>query len=454
MNVLVIGDIILDINYLSNIYRNAPEANIPIHNINNITYKLGGALNVAKNLNFLKVNVTIVSVIGNEYREIINSLCYDTELNTKFIYDNNRKTTQKHRIINNNSIHVRYDIEDTHDISDDISEQIMNYIRSQTNIDAILISDYDKGLMTETLCQEIIKYSNEKNIFTFVDPKLKNVLKYKDCFCFKPNLNESKMMTGANTIGDMFNIIKNNINPKHILITAGCDGMYLDTIKNHIQQDVINIVDVTGAGDCVITVLLYCFLKYNDMNIACKLSNYIAGQSIKVIGNYDISLSDIESKYNELISETSKILFDTDIDNLKKIKGDKIVFTNGCFDIVHSAHLKLLNYCKKQGDVLIVGLNSDESIKRLKGKNRPINNINERIDFLINLNIIDYIIVFNNDTPYNIINTIRPNILIKGGDYTIDNIVGAELVDTVLLYGYETNKSTTHIIKKILEINT
>ena len=461
MNVLVVGDTILDINYFSNIYRVAPEADIPIHNIDNIDYKLGGALNVAKNLKSLNVNVRIISVIGNEYRETINMLCNDIGLKTNFIIDNNRKTTQKHRIINSNSIKVRFDIEDTHDISYEIYDNVINYVKSQQNIDAILISDYDKGVITEKLCQEIIEYSNKNNILTFVDPKTKNYLKYKDCFCFKPNLNESKIITHTEKINEMFDFLKYNLNPKHILITAGCDGMYLDSIDNHIAQETIDVVDVTGAGDCVITTLLYCFLKYKNIDIACRISNYIAGQSVKVIGNYNISIDEIKEKYNELTDSivcTSfrKILFDTDVDKLMTLKknNNKVVFTNGCFDIMHSAHLKMLNFCKKQGDILIVGLNSDESIKRLKGNSRPINGIDERSEFLANLSVVDHVVIFNDDTPYNIINLIKPDILVKGGDYNINTIIGSEIVDSVLIYDYETNKSTTNVINKILMTNT
>ena len=198
MNILVIGDIMLDINYNSIINRTAPEANIPIYNINDVNYILGGASNVTQNLNYLGINVELISVIGNDYYgEIMKKILNDKQIQYH-IFDDLRKTTQKHRIFNNNKISVRYDIEDTFDISTELSSKIMSYIMNKQNIDAIVISDYNKGLLTTQLCKEIIDYANKNNIYTFVDPKIKNVEKYKNCFCFKPNMVECKAITELN----------------------------------------------------------------------------------------------------------------------------------------------------------------------------------------------------------------------------------------------------------------
>ena len=156
----------------------------------------------------------------------------------------------------------------------------------------------------------------------------------------------------------------------------------------------------------------------------------------------------IKKKIN---TDINKIIYDYEEDKLKQFQGKNVVFTNGCFDIVHSAHLKLLNFCKTQGEILIVGLNSNESIKKIKGEKRPINDISERCDFLLNLNVVDYVVVFNDDTPYNIINLIKPKTLVKGGDYNHHTIIGAELVENVLIYEYIKNKSSTLIINKIMK---
>jgi D-beta-D-heptose 7-phosphate kinase/D-beta-D-heptose 1-phosphate adenosyltransferase len=225
---------------------------------------------------------------------------------------------------------------------------------------------------------------------------------------------------------------------------------------------------VTGAGDVVVSVLLYCFLSFNkDILTAAAIANYIGGKSVQVLGNYTICLKDIEEGYNALILKhhenqppmsrisiielpTKKILVDADVEELESFQNKNVVFTNGCFDIVHSGHLKLLNYCRNQGEIFIVGLNSDESVKKLKGDSRPINSVLERSEFLLDLNIVDYVVVFNDDNPYNIIKMIKPKTLVKGGDYRKEIIVGSDIVDNVFIFDYLENKSSTRIINKIL----
>jgi D-beta-D-heptose 7-phosphate kinase/D-beta-D-heptose 1-phosphate adenosyltransferase len=474
MNILVVGDIMLDINYNSIINRTAPEANIPIYNINDVNYILGGASNVAQNLNYLGINVELISVIGNDYYgEIMKKILIDKKIQ-HHLFEDLRKTTQKHRIFNNKKISVRYDIEDTFDISSELSNKIMNYIMNKTNIDAIVISDYNKGLLTTQLCKEIIDYSNKNNIYTFVDPKIKNVEKYQNCFCFKPNMVECRAITELNkmelreveNIDSMFKIIKQKINCKNTVITSGENGIYVNNKSNHITHSKkIDVIDVTGAGDIVITVITYVYLKTKDLILACKIANSIAGKSVQIIGNYNISNSEIEDYLfnNSIVNmntnmnmnmNMNKIMHDYELDKIQNIKSpnQKIVFTNGCFDILHSAHIKILQFSKKQGDILVVGINSDESIKRLKGSERPINTVDERTNILALFDFIDYIIIFNNDTPYNIIELLKPNFLVKGSDYKKEDVVGVNLVDNVILFDYIQNKSTTLIVNKIKKI--
>ena len=461
MNILVIGDIMLDINYNSIINRTAPEANIPIYNIHNVNYILGGASNVAQNLNYLGLNVELISVIGNDsYGERIKNILTNKKIQHK-LFEDLRKTTQKHRIFHNSKISVRYDIEDTHDISSELSAKIMDYIMNKKNIDAIVISDYNKGLLTSQLCKEVIDYSNKNNIYTFVDPKIRNVKKYQNCFCFKPNMVECKAITGLNendNIDSMFAIIKQKINCKNTVITNGENGIYLNNKSTHITNiEKIDVVDVTGAGDIVLTVITYIYLRTKDLLFACKMANYIAGKSVQTVGNYNISNSEIDEYFfnNNIVLTTNKIMHDYESDKIRNIRNPnkKIVFTNGCFDILHSAHIKILQFSKKQGDILVVGINSDDSIKRFKGPERPINNVDERTNILALFDFIDYIIIFNDDTPYNIIDLLKPNILVKGSDYKKENVVGANLVDDVILFDYIENKSTTLIVNKIKNIS-
>lgn len=443
----------LDINYNSQVTRNAPEADIPIYNILDTNYILGGAGNVAHNLKNLGANVELVGLIGNDtYGTIIKNNLESKQIEHKLFIDN-RNTIQKNRIFLNNELNVRFDIEDTYDISNVIENEVIYYVTNKENIHAIIISDYDKGFITEYLCQKVITYANENNIPTFVDPKIKNFLKYKDCFLFKPNIVEAEKLTNCKNLDLIINSIKSSINCKHLLITRGKEGMILNSTTNKIEHDsIINLIDVTGAGDIVLSVLVYIFLRGGDLLKACKVANYVAGKSVGVIGNYTISQNDID-EYVDNDNITSKIIYDHEISKIEKISKHKnIVFTNGCFDILHSAHIKNLQFAKSNGDILVVGLNSDESIKRLKGPDRPINNISERSSILSLFDFIDYVIIFSDDTPFNIIKLLKPNILIKGSDYKKEDIVGAEFADKIILFDFISGKSSTNIINKIKQL--
>lgn len=454
MNIIVLGDIMLDINYESEVKRQAPEANIPIYNILGNNYILGGAANVAQNLKYLDTNVELISFIGNDiYASIIKNILDSKKIQYKFFVEENRCTTQKNRIFLDNKLQVRYDIEDTSDISTIVENEVIDYVINNQNIDAIIISDYDKGFVTEKLCQTIIKYANENNIPTFVDPKIKNYMKYKGCFLFKPNQNESEVISGEKNINKILSFIRDKIECTNILMTRGKEGMILNNHNNKIEHDsIINLVDVTGAGDIVLSTLVYCYLKYGDLLKACKVSNYVGGKSVSVVGNYNVSKNDI-SEYFDNYNKPSKIIYDYEITKIEVLsKCKNVVFTNGCFDILHSAHIKNLQFARSVGDILVVGLNSDESIKRLKGTDRPINNIDERASILSLFDFVDYIIIFSEDTPLNIIKLLKPDTLVKGSDYKKEKIIGSEYVNNIILFDYINGKSSTNVINKIKNI--
>lgn len=454
MSVVILGDIILDINYFSKIDRNAPEADIPIYNIIDTKYILGGAANVANNLNNIYNDVEIVSVIGQDFHgNIISSLLEEKHIKNKLFIDKSRKTSQKHRIFYNESLKTRYDIENIHFINEFLSDSIYDYITNNKNIKCIVISDYNKGVTNDDLIRKLILFSNENNISTFIDPKVNDIFKYTNCFCFKPNLNEAHNISNKGNVNDMIEYIKNNIKCKNLVITCGKDGIILNDHENKFKhKDEINAIDVTGSGDIVLSILVYIYITKNDLELACKISNYVAGLSIQYIGNYLVTKKDIDDYY--LNNLDSKIIYDHEEDKIIRLSKNKnIVFTNGCFDILHSAHIKLLKFSKNQGDLLVVGLNTDESIKRNKGNSRPINNLEERKTILALFDFIDYIIIFKDDTPVNILNILKPNTLVKGSDYTIEQIIGKEYCNNIILFDYIKNKSTSLVVDKIKNLN-
>jgi len=450
MKIIVIGDIILDTNHHCNTTRNAPEADIPVYNVLYTNNILGGAGNVAKNLQNLGSCVEIVSIIGNDYAgSQIKTLLNNSSIKNTLFTDNTRKTTQKTRIFFDNILMNRYDIEDTYNISSEMEKNILQYIKSIVDIDAIIFSDYNKGVLTPHICKELISYANSKNIFTFVDPKPNNAIKYKNCFCFKLNLMEGETISSKKSKNDIINYMKTYIECKHVVLTCGENGLYIDCINQHTYNNFpANVVDVTGCGDTVLVVIAYVYLKTFDIIKSCKIANYVARKCVSVIGNHQISPTDIDDFVDTIIldSETCKL-------NMLSTMSKNIVFTNGCFDIIHSAHIKLLQFAKKLGDILVIGINSNASIKRLKGELRPINDITERCALLQNLGFVDYIIIFDDDTPMHILSLIKPNIIVKGGDYTKETIIGGEYAKEIVIFDYINGISSTNMISKITNIN-
>ena len=257
---------------------------------------------------------------------------------------------------------------------------------------------------------------------------------------------EGEIISGQKNIIDILDFIKQHIQCQNIVLTQGKDGILVNNIDNIIKHsEQISVIDVTGAGDTVMSVLVYIFIQYKDINLATKIANYIAGKSVQTIGNYITNKLDVQEYLDQ-----NKIIFDYEIDRITSLSNLKnVVFTNGCFDILHTAHIQLLQFSKKQGDILVVGLNSDDSIKRLKGTTRPINNIDERAKMLSLFDFIDYIIIFREDTPLSIIQLLKPNILIKGSDYKKEDIIGKEFANKIILFDFIKNKSTSLIINKI-----
>jgi D-beta-D-heptose 7-phosphate kinase/D-beta-D-heptose 1-phosphate adenosyltransferase len=471
--VLVIGDVMLDTYQHCETFRRAPEADIPVYNVKKTVHKLGGAANVAKNLKNLGCNVFMVSVVGTDRPgEEIQRLLRKNKICSTLFADPSRKTTNKIRILHENKLVNRHDIEKVSNIKKRYEISIMELISKfceQSSLDAIVISDYAKGVITEKLCQNIIDYANENNIRTFVDPKVNNIHKYRNCYLFKPNWHEAKAMTGPiwlrakedrSSIDLIFEYLKQEINSKCTVITCGKDGMYFDGKRNHVCVSKNKpVVDVTGSGDIVLSVLVYSLLMNNSLHMSCYLAHIIATKGVGTVGNYEISLKDITDtiqRYNTIYGMShvgginAKIIKDTDTVKISKIGlMVDVVFTNGCFDIIHSAHIKLLNYAKSLGKILVVGLNSDASIRRLKGSERPINNETERCELLANLGMVDYIILFDEDTPYTILSDLRPKIMVKGGDYEKDQVIGSEFAQQVALFNYIENTSTTNMIQKI-----
>ncbi len=459
-NILVIGDLMIDHYLFGKVERISPEAPVQVVEIEEEKMLLGGAGNVINNLLALGAKVNVASVVGDDengewIKKRLSSK--DIDLNN-LICQSGRDTSKKTRVISSNQQILRYDKESKDDISKESEEKLLEVMSNE--YDLILLSDYAKGVLTDSLTKKIIAFSNIKNIPVFIDPKGSDYSKYNGATLITPNKKEAEIATGIKIQDDESLkkagfILKEKYDLDSVIITLSENGMAIfEDEMSKIPTVAKEVYDVTGAGDTVLSALGYAVTKGKELKEAAKFANYAAGVVVGKVGSATATLSEIEDYKKSLHQESSED-FIKDFESIKtlvdtiKQKEQTIVFTNGCFDILHLGHVKYLESAKNMGDVLIVGLNSDASVKRLKGETRPINPQYDRAYLLAALECVDYVVIFDEDTPYELIKIVQPDILVKGGDYRYQNVVGSDIAKEVRFVDFVEGKSTTGIIKKI-----
>ena len=464
-NILVIGDVMLDTYYTGDVKRISPEAPVPVFRKKAERSVLGGAANVAANLIAAGQNVYMLAMVGNdETGEKLRRLFEEQGIDTSLILPLDRHTTEKTRFLaSNNQQVLRLDVEDTDPLSHSDSEHLVEELEKKINgFDLILISDYLKGLLTYEFTQSVIHLAKRHNIPIIIDVKDPKSEKYADATLLKPNLKELCDLTGQVAESDEEIIaaseeLRKLRQVKYVLTTCGGRGMVLvgDGEPYFIPAFGQEVFDVTGAGDTTIAYLGACIVNGMTIREAVDIANAAAGIQVSKVGTSSVFWSEIRARLVDQ-TETSihKLISGRAIDTFRKDhKNQKIVFTNGCFDILHVGHVRYLQEAAKLGDILVVGLNSDDSVKRLKGPERPINGEIERAEMLGALGFVDYIAIFGEDTPLNLIKVIQPDVLVKGGDYTPDEVVGKKEVEErggrLVLIPFVEGKSTTNIIEKI-----
>ena len=479
--ILIIGDAMLDKYFLGSTERISPEAPVPVLKVESEILKPGGAANVASNISSLGQDTTLIANIGIDTNgKILKKLIGAQKINLISKNDKKIKTTTKSRFISQNQQLIRVDDE----TNDKINFLMPSNIESQVKkCDALIFSDYKKGAQNNIT--KLIKLANKFKKPVFIDPKGDNFDCYKNSFCITPNRKEFENIVGkCSSSQDIVNKSKKlitKLNLKSILITLGSEGMVLvekNLKPTKIEATSVNeVFDVTGAGDTVIATLCATYLssETKDLKFAAVVANIAAGEVIKKLGAQSISEKELSSKVyenlnladeieNEYFSKLDELEnFDrvisnerdlTKILNLIRELGFKIGFTNGCFDILHRGHIQYLDKARKSADFLFIGVNDDNSVKKLKGKNRPINSLKDRINFLNRATLDDaFIMKFSESTPLRLIKRIKPDILIKGGDYKANQIVGNEFVKKnngeVKIIPFLKGYSTSNLIKKI-----
>jgi len=460
--ILVVGDLMIDHYLWGSVNRISPEAPVQIVDIQKETDVLGGAGNVVSNLNALGCEVSLLSVVGDdsiakEAKELLEMI----ECKSILVEQKDRKTSKKTRIIASHQQVVRYDKESKENISQESEDKIIeNFLESIKGVELVILSDYGKGVLTYSLTQNLIKIAKENNKRVLVDPKGDDYSKYSGAYLLTPNKKEAEIASGV-TIKNDSSLIEALKKLKEIasldvsLITLSEDGIAIFDDKLVIRPTVAReVYDVTGAGDTVIASLGYYLACGNDIVSSLEFANLAAGVVVGKLGSATATIDEIEhyrSSINKGSIESHIKSFEelqTQVLRLKKL-GKKIVFTNGCFDILHRGHVNYLDIAKSYGDVLILGLNSDVSVRGLKGENRPINNEEDRAFVLSALESVDFVTVFSDDTPYELIKMVEPDVLVKGGDYEGKVVVGSDIAKEVKLVQFVDGKSTTKTIAKI-----
>lgn len=462
-NILVVGDLMIDHYLWGSCERISPEAPVQVVDIAKETTVLGGAGNVINNLVTLGANVSVCSVIGDDDNgiELIGMLDKIGVNSKNIITQKDRKTSKKSRVIAVSQQILRYDKESKNSIEPSSADAILNsLIMNIKNYDAVILSDYGKGVLTDALCQNLISLANDNNVRVLVDPKGSDFSKYKGAYLLTPNKKEAVLatkidITDNNSLKDALEKLKTECNLGISLITLSEDGIaILDKEMKKFPTVAKEVFDVTGAGDTVIASIAFALSSGKNIEETCKFANLAAGVVVGKIGSATVSLTEIEEYEASLHKSTS----DAHIKNFQEISliveryhanGKKVVFTNGCFDILHVGHVKYLQIAKSFGDVLIVGLNSDESVSRLKGPTRPVNIAEDRAYLLAALEAVDFVVPFEEDTPYELIKMVRPDVLVKGGDYEGKEVVGTEFASELRLVEFVDGKSTTRTIEKI-----
>ena len=458
---LVIGDVMLDRYWHGAASRISPEAPVPVVQVGTQEDRPGGAGNVALNIAALGSAATLIGVVGkDDNAQDLESRLTAAGVYCEFLKSEDKPTITKLRVISQHQQLIRLDFEEKFDEQDIVDLQSLA-TSLLPNAQALVLSDYAKGALQDV--PALIKLARVQNIPIIVDPKGSDFEKYRGSTLITPNLNEFESVVGPCASEEELVSkglkLMSDLELQAMLITRGEHGMTLlrpDLEELHLPARAREVFDVTGAGDTVISVLASSLAAGDNLAEATAIANLAAGLVVGKLGTAAISgpelrraiLAEQDTGMGVMTAEQLSIAVHD-----AKAHGEKIVFTNGCFDIIHAGHVGYLSQAKKLGDRLVVAINADESVARLKGPGRPLNPVERRMAVLDGLEAVDWVVNFKEDTPEALLKSLQPDILVKGGDYSLEQVVGGEYV---LSYGGEVKAleflddcSTSAIVEKM-----
>lgn len=470
LRIAVIGDVMLDRYFHGEVKRISPEAPVPVTKINRINSVLGGATNVAANLAHLGCKVFMGGITGeDENRQLLEKLMEEAGIDySGLVSSPMRKTITKLRVLGGQQQMLRLDFEEVGDLFPQEREALTAWLDRllEAGLDGVIVSDYAKGVCASGFVQDVIAKAHAKAVPVLIDPKGADWSKYAGCDFITPNLKEMCEAAGCAkenenaAVVDMAQSARTLFNIKNVVVTRSEKGMTLVNDKEvlHSPATAIEVFDVSGAGDTVAATLLAGVAGKLSLQEAVYMANRAAGIVVAKVGTYPVHRDEL---LKDLLTEERKqgrgyrTLSWEEIASLAatwKAAGETVVFTNGCFDIIHVGHVTYLEKARNLGKHLIVGLNTDASVQRLKGVTRPLVHELDRARVLAALACVDAVVLFDQDTPTELISQIRPDILVKGGDYKPEEVAGREYAGEVQIIDFEDGYSTTNVVNKIAEL--
>ena len=459
--ILTVGDAMLDRYWHGETTRVSAEAPIPVIDVGEIEDRPGGAANVALNVATLGAASSLIAATGrDEMSDILQAKLQSSGIDCRFIIAEDKPTITKVRLVSRNQQMLRADFEEMFDVTPGL---LLDAMKAVSDYDAIIVSDYDKGTLNEP--ESLISYARSLGKPTLVDPKFKSFERYRGATLIKPNTLELRHAVG-NWVEEAEMLAKcrqlmTSFGFDSMLVTRASEGMTLiqkDT-EHHFPARTREVYDTSGAGDTVIAVLAAGLASGQTLPDAVALSHVAAGIVVSHFGVTSVSGPELRAEINpEEPQNRGKMTADqlAVAVQIAKTRGEKIVFTNGCFDILHAGHVDYLTDARQEGDRLIVAVNDDESVHRLKGEGRPINPIDHRMTMLAGLSAVDWVVSYSQDTPEALLKRLAPDVLVKGGDYGIDQVVGADIVraagGSVKVLSLLEDCSTSALAEKIREL--
>jgi D-beta-D-heptose 7-phosphate kinase / D-beta-D-heptose 1-phosphate adenosyltransferase len=464
-NVLVVGDLMLDEYVFGDVDRISPEAPVPVLKEEYREWCCGGAGNVAISCKRVGFNVDVVGIVGagDMKGEKLLSMFSENELNVEGILESvERPTITKNRLMAKHQQLLRIDTENKKPLQETERAALLGRINVLMKPDSVVvISDYAKGVVDQDIVAHVVRVAKERNCTVIADPKGPHFDKYYGVNYVKPNLKEFNEMVSFFNLPDDNTMIQNGkiicdmLSLQGLIVTMGEKGIQfisheLCIVSPAIKQDVF---DVTGAGDTVLSFLAFGLVNNLSWHDCLKVANKAAAVAVSHVKTYPVHLDELldapQDANAKIVSNWERLNLKLKV--LRQNCDKKIVFTNGCFDLLHSGHLYILNEAKKHGDILVVAINTDDSVKRFKGDARPIKKLEERIMLMSALEMVDFVTIFDQDTPRELISFLQPDVLVKGGDYQKEEIAGADVVQAnggeVVIIDYKNGYSTTNLIK-------